>query len=399
MEQPTHNDARSLDRRALLRGAAALPLAYALHDAPGLAAQPPRDSATFPGMISRTRNPDNLEFPFSTLDSFVIPTDRFYIRSHFPTPTIDMKTWRLRVEGEVERPLELTLADLRKLPERTMTAVLECSGNSRIFAIPRLAGVLWELGGVGNAEWTGVPLAAVLERAGVRKGAVEVILEGADTGETQDSPSPYRTPGRIHYARSLPLAKARRPEVMLAYRMNGADLTPSHGHPLRVVVGGWYGMASVKWLTRLVVTDRPFQGYWQTMEYAFFERRHGIPVLVPVTELQVKAQIARPALQEVVPARRPYRVFGAAWTGESEVARVEVSTDGGKTWAAARLQGQGGPYTWRFWEYTWKAPAPGRHILMARATDKRGRTQSMQRDHDRRNTMISHVLPMVVEVR
>src|SRR5262245_8740209 len=152
-------------------------------------------------------------------------------------------------------------------------------------------------------------------------------------------------------------------------------------------------MASVKWLTRLVVTDRPFQGYFQTMEYAYYERRHGLPTLVPVTELQVKALVARPALEEVVPAKRPYRVFGAAWTGESEVARVEVSTNGGKTWSPARLQDRGGTYTWRLWDYTWKEPTAGRHTVMARATDKRGQTRPLERDPDRRNTMISHVLP------
>ncbi|MBI3409503.1 MAG: sulfite oxidase [Planctomycetes bacterium] len=348
----------------------------------------------------RTFQPDNLEFPFHTLDSFIVPNDRFYVRSHFPTPAIDVKTWRLRVEGEVDHPLELSYDEIRKLPSRTQTAMMECSGNGRIFVTPRPAGVLWELGGVGNAEWTGVALSAILDRAGVRKNAVEVILEGADSGESREFPNPYQTPGPVHFARSLPLAKARRPEVMLAHRMNNADLTPAHGFPLRAVVGGWYGMASVKWLTRLVVNDRPFQGYFQTLEYAYFARRHGEPSLVPVTEVQVKSQIARPARHEVVPAGQAYRVHGAAWTGESEIARVEVSIDSGKTWAAARLLEQNAPFAWRLWDFNWQAPArPGRYTLKSKATDKRGNTQPMERDPYRRNAMISHVLPVEVEVR
>ncbi len=406
MDQPTHDGITfsGIDRRTLLRGAAVLPLAVAASAGAALGAEPgggeggQTSTPPFPGLIARVRNPDNLEFPFPTLDRFLTPNDRFYVRSHFATPDLRVKTWRLRVEGVVDNPLELTFDQLRKLPTRTVPALLECAGNSRVFLTPRPAGVLWELGAVGTAEWTGVALAAVLERAGVRKGAVEVILEGADSGETQDFPNPFRTPGRIHFARSLPLAKARR-DVLLAYRMNGSELTPSHGYPLRAVVPGWYGMASIKWLTRLVVTDRPFQGYFQTMEYAYYERRHGLPTLVPITELQVKAQIARPALGEVVPVNRPFRVFGAAWAGESEVARVEVSTDGGKTWAAARLLEKPVAHCWRLWEYPWKVPARGRYTLMARATDKRGHTQPLQRDPDRRNSMISHVLPVEVEAR
>ncbi|MCI0463353.1 MAG: sulfite oxidase [Gemmataceae bacterium] len=407
MDQPTHHETSpsNIDRRTLLRGAAvALPLAVAAQAGAALGAQPAAgeggQAATppFPGLISRLRNPDNLEFPFATLDRFLTPTDRFYVRSHFPTPSLEVKSWRLRVEGVVDKPLDLTFDQLRKFPERTVPALLECSGNSRIFLTPRPAGVLWELGAVGTAEWTGVPLAAVLERAGVRKGAVEVILEGADSGETQDFPNPFRTPGRIHFARSLPLAKARR-DVLLAYRMNGEELTLAHGYPLRAIVPGWYGMASIKWLTRLVVTDLPFQGYFQTMEYAYYARRYGLPTLVPVTELQVKAQIARPALGEVVPAKRPFRVFGAAWAGEAEVARVEVSTDGGKSWALARLLDKPVAHAWRLWEHSWKVPGRGRYTLMARATDKRGRTQLLQHDPDRRNTMISHVLPVEVEAR
>jgi DMSO/TMAO reductase YedYZ molybdopterin-dependent catalytic subunit len=383
-----------LDRRTFVTGvaASALPLLTRLAPAD---TNPP--AAAFPGMIVREREPVNLEFPFSTLDSFLTPNERFFVRNHFAIPEVDLPTWRLTVAGAVRQPLHLSLDELRQLPSRTVTATLECAGNSRAFLVPRPRGVTWEFGAVSNAEWTGVPLAAVLERAGVRDGAVDVILEGADSGVVNDEP---KSPGPIHFARSISLEKARRPEVLLAYRMNGKELPVAHGFPLRAIVPGWYGVASVKWLTRILVSTLPFRGYYQTLDYSIFRRRDGLPTLQPISELEVKAQIARPAPFEVVPAGMAYRVFGAAWTGESEVSRVEVSTDGGKSWAPARLLESAVAHAWRFWEYSWQAPAtPGRQVLLARATDKRGRTQPLQRDPDRRNYVISHVLPTEVEVR
>ncbi len=350
------------------------------------------------GVITRQRNPDNLEFPFSNLDSFLTPNELFYVRTHFDVPELEAKSWRLKVEGTVEKPFEIGYDALKKMPSHTLTALLECSGNGRVFLKPPQLGIRWELGGVSNAEWTGVRLADVLEQASVKADAVEVILEGADKGELK-SPNP-KTPGAIAYARSLPLAKARRPEVLLAYRMNDAELPRTHGYPVRAVVAGWYGMASVKWLKRIVVTDRPFHGFFQTFMYTTWKRRHGVPDLVPTSDIEVKAEIARPVLHEVVAAKSRYRVHGAAWAGESDVTKVDVSSDGGKTWASARLLDKGGAYTWRFWEYDWQTPPrSGRRVLMARATDQRGRTQPMERDDDRRDGVISHVLPVEVEVR
>ena len=189
-----------------------------------------------------------------------------------------------------------------------------------------------------------------------------------------------------------------RPEVLLAYTMNGAALPDPHGFPVRAVVGGWYGMASVKWLSRVVVTDRPFRGYEQTASYAVWERRDGLPSLTPLTEMDVKASIARPEAGEVVPAGAVYRIHGAAWAGESEVSKVEVSTDGGRTWAAGTLLGDPVPFAWRLWEYRWTAPAEGTAVLLARATDNRGRVQPLEHDPDRLNYMISHVRPTEVRV-
>ncbi len=298
---------RGTDRRTFVRGmvaAAALPFLSPLGAGRVAGAEPespthPADAPAFPGLISREEEPQNLEFPFPTLDSFLTPNPRFYVRNHFAAPKLEARDWRLKVEGAVEHPLELTYDELLKMAPRTQTALLECAGNGRVFLTPKASGVAWELGAASNAEWAGVPLASVLDKAGVRGAAVEVILEGADAGEIKDEP---KSPGKISFARSLPLEKARKPEVLLAHKMNGEDLPAAHGFPVRALVPGWYGMASVKWLTRIVVTDRPFQGYFQSLSYTSFERVNGLPSMVPVTELEVKAEVARPMRGEVVQA-------------------------------------------------------------------------------------------------
>jgi DMSO/TMAO reductase YedYZ molybdopterin-dependent catalytic subunit len=348
------------------------------------------------GLITREHQPQNLEFLFAGLNRFVTPNALFYVRNHFKQPELDPRDWLLKIEGAVEHTLELTYDELLKMASRTQPVTLECAGNGRVLLTPKEAGAQWELGAVSNAEWSGVPLAAVLDRAGVRPGAVEVLLEGADKGESRDEP---KSPGEIQYARSVPLEKARR-DVLLAHRMNGEPLPAAHGFPLRALVPGWYGMASVKWLTRIVVLDRPFHGFFQSLQYTYWERVNGAPTLTPITQLQVKAEISRPGAYEVVAAGKSYRVHGAAWTGDGTVTKVELSVDGGKSWQTTRLIDDAVPYAWRRWEYEWRTPArAGKQRLMARATDSQGRTQPLERDRDRRNYMISHVLPIDVEVR
>jgi DMSO/TMAO reductase YedYZ molybdopterin-dependent catalytic subunit len=271
-------------RTFLSRAFAAAPLAwYAFHTVHGAA----RAAAPFADeLVPRQKDPDNLEFRFEALSSFITPNEQFYVRNHFTMPELSPDTWRLKVEGAVSRKLDLTLAALKKMPSRTVTATLECAGNNRAFLVPKAKGVPWRLGAVGNARWTGVPLAAVLERAGLRDAAAGVILEGADKGElTADA----RPTGAVHFARGLPIDKARASDVLLAYAMNGEELPKAHGFPLRAVVPGWYGVASIKWLDRLVVTTRPFNGYFQTFDYSTFGQYRGIAQTVPITELEVKA--------------------------------------------------------------------------------------------------------------
>jgi len=346
-------------------------------------------------LIVREQDPLNLEMPFSSLDGFVTPNESFYVRCHFPIPEISAENWRLKIEGEVEAPFEIDYDALRTMESRTISATLECAGNNRIFLEPKVKGVQWELGAVGNASWTGVPLAALLERAKPKSGAIEVILAGADEGQVDKTPTPA---GKISYCRSLPLAKARG-DALLAYEINGDKLSAAHGFPLRAIVPGWYAMASVKWLTRIIVIDKPFNGFYQSLDYSYWDRSGILPTLMPLTELQTKAEIARPRNGETVAANSAYRVYGAAWTGAGEITRVEVSCDSGQNWRDAKLLGESVKNAWRLWEYEWRTPAAGRHQIIARATDSRGFVQSTGRSSDRGTYMINHLLPIEVEVR
>jgi DMSO/TMAO reductase YedYZ molybdopterin-dependent catalytic subunit len=349
-----------------------------------------------PGLIVRGEEPLNLEMPFETLDGFITPTDSFYVRTHFPIPTINEDDWRLQIGGEVNDPFSIDYDELVRLPSRTLPATLECAGNNRNLLQTKVKGVQWGLGAVGNAEWTGVPLATLLQRAGVNSAGCEVILEGADRGTVDDPKAPR---GELKFARSIPMAKAL-DDVLLAYRMNGADLPPEHGFPVRAIVPGWYAVASIKWLQRVIVTTEPFKGYYQTLDYSFWKRTaDDLAVVVPLTALQTKAQIAQPIAGQKIARNEKVRVHGAAW-GATQITRVEVSTDGGATWNDAKLLGDGQPGAWRLWDFAWTAPAdPGEYRLVARANDPQGHGQPVDRDTDRGTYMISHLLPIKVEVR
>jgi DMSO/TMAO reductase YedYZ molybdopterin-dependent catalytic subunit len=347
------------------------------------------------GAITRQQNPVNVEFPFEALNTFITPNAQFYVRSHFPFPQVDPKKWRLRIEGHVDRPFELTLEEITKLPGQDQFSTLECAGNGRVFLVPQVDGAQWELGAVSNARWTGVPLAALLERAGVRAGAVEVMFEGADHGFAKEKPTP---PDEIHYAHSIPMRKV--PDALLAHQMNGEPLSTAHGFPLRVVVGGWYGMASVKWVNRIVVLDQAFRGYFRIVDYAYWTQYAGNPVHVPIEEMSCKAQISRPAKFEVIPRDADYTVTGAAWTGDADVIRVEVSTDDGKTFTEAKLLGEPVRHAWRLWTFNWHTPTqPGLVTLLARATDSMGRVQPLTRDLSHGTYIINHSLPCECVIR
>lgn len=339
-----------------------------------------------------TAYPENSETPLTSVAGWVTPNPLFFVRNHFDVPHLDRKTWRLRIEGLVERPLELTWDELTALPARSVFATVECAGNGRSFLQKREPGVQWGAGAIGHAEWTGVPLVRVLERAGLRPGALEVVFEGADRGSEPDHPEP------MAFARSLPLKKALDPDTLLAYRMNGELLKPNHGFPVRLFVPGWYGVASVKWLRRVEVTDRPFRGYFQTKKYTYQRRTPGGAVETAIVgPMTVKSEILRPQSGAELGVGTN-RAFGVAWAGEQAVAAVEVSTDGGRTWQPADLLGPRAPYSWTLWEYLWEVAEPGEYTLLARAVAADGTVQPARHDPLHGGYMIHFSRPTPVRV-
>jgi DMSO/TMAO reductase YedYZ molybdopterin-dependent catalytic subunit len=348
------------------------------------------------GLIIRQAEPRNLESPFDQIDTYVTPTELFYIRSHFPAPSLDVGSYRLSIDGAVDRPLALSYDELRGMPSETRVATLECAGNSRVFLVPQVRGAQWELGAVGNAEWTGVPLKVLLERAGLQDDACEIVLEGADRGVPVEPPVP---PGPISYSRSLPRDKATQPEVLIAYQMNGRDLTLDHGYPVRAIVPGHYGMASVKWLTRIETVRQPFQGYWQTSDYGYWVSSGDKPVRRALGEMMLKSQIARPRVYETLAPNRVYTIFGAAWAGEVDVSEIAVSTDGGGTWVDAEFLDPARQYAWRRWRVDWLTPqTPGHYTLLARARDANGILQPAAHDQNYGTYVINHPLPIEIVV-
>jgi DMSO/TMAO reductase YedYZ molybdopterin-dependent catalytic subunit len=348
------------------------------------------------GLIIRQKEPNNLEMPFDQLGDFITPVELFYIRSHFPTPEVDPAAYRLSIWGAVHSELKLSYADLRAMPSRTCIATLECAGNGRVFLAPPVASAQWELGAVGNAEWTGVPLPVLLESAGLTDDVCDIVLEGADRGIPKEEPKP---PGSISYARSIPRARAMQPDVLIAYQMNGQDLTPDHGYPLRAIVPGYYGMSSVKWLTDIFAATQPFQGYWQTTDYGYWDDSEGAPVRRPLSEMKLKAQIARPRVYERLEPNRPYTIFGAAWGGSIDVAEIWISLDGGASWVQGDFLDPLNRHAWRRWKYDWITPThPGRYTLLARASGVDQRTQPDSHNPKFGGYVIDHPLPIEIFV-
>lgn len=347
------------------------------------------------GLIVRENQPTNLESSFELLDDLLTPNPLFYVRNHFSVPLIDVRSHELTISGEVQNPFSITFEELRGMPAETRLATMECAGNSRVFLPPPVDGVQWQLGAIGTAGWTGVPLSALLDRAGLNDRACDVVFEGADHGKPKEKPAP---PCEIRYARSIPVGKAT--DVLIAYAMNREDLSPEHGYPLRALVPGHYGMASVKWLTAIRVTAKPFQGYFQTTDYAYWDE-DGIsgPERVPLGEMSLKSQIARPRIDESIAAGSQYRVFGAAWSSDT-VQSVELSDDDGQTWREAPFLDPAISGLWRRWEFNWRVPrTPGIRILKSRARDSGGNAQPDQHDNRFGSYVINHVLPVRVMIR
>lgn len=314
----------------------------------------------------------NHSMPLEALRRDLTPPGLHYVLTHFDIPDTDGASWHLQVKGAVERSLELTLAALKRDPAITVPVTLECAGNGRSLLRPRPLSQPWVLEGVGTAEWTGVPLAYLLAKAGVLPGAVEVVFTGADAG--------IQGGVRQRYARSLPIREAMRPDVVLAYRMNGSELPPQHGYPLRLVVPGWYGMASVKWLETIEVAAAPFRGFQQEVAYRYQDTAYDDGT--PVSRIRIRSLMVPPGIPDFFTRNRvlphgPVMLQGRAWSGYGAVASVDVGIDG--QWVPAKLDKPAGPFAWCKWTLPWVAD-PGQHELACRATDTTGATQPLAQD-------------------
>jgi DMSO/TMAO reductase YedYZ molybdopterin-dependent catalytic subunit len=340
-----------------------------------------------------------IETPLASLETPITPTSHFFVRNHFAVPHVELDHWRLAIEGEVERPLLLTYDDLRALPHRPLKALLECAGNSRSSVRPHPEGVLWRNGAVSTAEWAGTPLRGVLESARVKPGAIEVMFEGLDHG---------KEPGvgaEINFGMSITLDKAIDPDTLLVDEMNGRPLAPRHGFPVRAIVPGWYGMASVKWLSRIVVLRHPYQGYFRARAYAYIPEGEAAEAPHrPVTTVRVKSLVTWPKEGSVLKPG-PHRIRGVAWSGVGRIARIEVSVGGlresleEETWHPATIVGAEAPHTWTHWEYRREIRRPGFYVVRVRATDEKGNVQPIEAKWNFRGLANNSVHQVPVEIR
>jgi sulfane dehydrogenase subunit SoxC len=314
----------------------------------------------------------NHGMPLEALRYDVTPVGLHYLLIHYDIPDVDVDAdaWRLEVGGRVARPLSLSLADLRARPATELVATMECAGNGRARMEPRAVSQPWLFEAVGTGRWGGTPLAALLAEAEPLDDGVDVVFTGLDGG----------VEGGVEqrYQRALPLADVLTGEAILAWHLNGGPLPPQHGFPLRLVVPGWYGMTNVKWLARIDVLDRAFDGYQQTTGYRV--RRSEDDEGIPVDRMTPRALMIPPGEPDFLTRERflraePTVLEGRAWSGRGTVTGVEVTCDGGASWHPAELEDGAGRWAWRRWTFRWTSPSPGHHVLGCRATDDAGNVQ------------------------
>jgi sulfite oxidase len=323
------------------------------------------------GMIVRSYRFFDLEMPVEFMTEWITPVNHFYVRNHMFEPArIDPAKWKLTIGGEVQKPLTLTFADLQKISVHTVVNTMECAGNGRSLQNPKVPGVQWGKGAVGNAKFSGPSLKCVLEKAGVKDTGKHVMFRGLD-----------QVPGKVPpFIRSIPIEKAMDADTLIATHMNGAPLTQHHGFPARVMTPGWAGAASCKWVTEIQVLDKPFDGNFMMPGY----RLPNSPVkpgdsVKPedthaITGLVVKSTIVSPGDGAKLKSGAQV-IKGVAWAGEADITKVEISTDGGSSWNAAELGKDQEKYAWRLWTYAWKPAKSGDYVILSRATDSQGRVQ------------------------
>jgi DMSO/TMAO reductase YedYZ molybdopterin-dependent catalytic subunit len=324
-------------------------------------------------MLVHNDFPEDLEAPAEYLNTWITPVDAFFVRQHLPRPKINAREYRLEVGGLAATKLSLTIDDLKRLPQHIVPATLECAGNGRGHFRPRVPGLQWTKGAIGNAEWRGPRVKDILERAGISANVKYVHFDGADAGVAM-------TPDFI---RSIPVSKCRHDATILAMEMNGRALPDLHGFPARLIVPGWDGASWVKWVTRIEAAAETHSGFYMATAYKY-PRQVAPPGVAPKAEhmetiegMAVKSFFARPASGAKFPLRQ-ITLSGMGWGGENRIVRVEISTDGGARWKDAALGVEDYPFAWRTWRYEWTPAAAGHYVVCCRAADAAGRTQPIE---------------------
>jgi DMSO/TMAO reductase YedYZ molybdopterin-dependent catalytic subunit len=313
-----------------------------------------------------TERPLNAETPIESLRSWVTANAVFFDRNQgqIPEEPVDLAAWRLEISGEVDKPLAFSYEEILRMPKVIVSNTLECSGNSRSLLKERASGNPWTIGGVGNAVYGGVWLRDVLEQAGLKKTAKHVAFEGFDKALGSKN---------IKFIRSIPIEKALE-STLLAYEMNGEPLPVKHGYPLRGLALGWTGANCVKWLSRITVLEKPYEGFFMDRVYRIFQKGEERAAGEVVAAMRLKSIITQPLEGESLPSGK-VTVLGAAYAGEDRVVRVEVSTDKGSSWHPAAFLGPDEPYAWRQWQFVWEVAEKGAYTIMARAIDGQGLVQ------------------------
>ena len=355
-------------RDFVLKGTAAI-AAYAVLHASRAGAFPTRPGETvIPWLDQPAENPVpeivQNQLVWEDMDTWITPNDKFFSITHFNRPVIDPATWTLEIDGFVGQPLSLSLDDIKARPRQEVTYTIECSGNS---GLPFLTGV------IGNATWAGTPLAPLLEEVGVQPEAIEVVFWGTDAGEVEARDMKMHQ----HFARSMSLQDAMNPDYILAYEMNGEPLPEKNGFPLRLIVPGWYGVANVKWLSRIELSDHRLQNQFMARDYVTVREMEQDGETV-WTETGVRHMRLKSAPARVTRAEDAYQVTGAAWG--APIAKVEVQIDDGP-WEEATLDtSEQAEFAWTIWSYDWPNPTPGEHTITSRATDTAGNVQPTMDD-------------------
>jgi DMSO/TMAO reductase YedYZ molybdopterin-dependent catalytic subunit len=408
-----------MSRRALLRAlggtglaAAAGPLAGGARARAAVSAGP--GSAPAAGPIIKPLPPDwfyvyesssigaNAEMRWEVMKDkgYLVPTENFYIRDHTSTPVIDASSWRLKVFGTglrgaptADNAVTFSYEDLLRMPSATVISFIECAGNAREFfwlqQDEAVTSVPWLLGGIGVAQWRGVRLADVLDRAGLTSAAVDVMPQGLD---------PDYVTGGVDYGhvrRPVPVAKALA-DVILAYEMNGRPLPPDNGFPVRFICPSWIGVANVKWVGQIEVSATPLFSYWNTLAYRLFGPTY--PADGTLITRQVVKSSFELAWNAQLASARPQLLTGRSWSGNGRIAHTDVSTDGGQTWRRARPRDRGLPDAWQRWEIPWQPPGPGSYTLCSRATDVTGATQPVTVPFNTREYLFDGIVKHPVSV-